>query len=113
MKFNLQKRILVVAHDCALQESRVAILRTRGYDVESVDTDDHAMQMLGLDRFDLVLLGRQSLIPKTGVDQRLREAYPEMLILKIEKCGDQSVYASRSTASRPEDVLQAIREMLQ
>lgn len=61
-----QKRILVVAHDCALQESRVAILRTRGYDVESVDTDDHAMQMLGLDRsilsFSVVNLSSRKLV---------------------------------------------------
>lgn len=103
----------MVAHDCALQASRVALLQARGYVVEAVDTDDHAMQMLGMDRFDLVVLGRKSLIEKTGIDQRLREAYPQMLILKIEKGGDHSVYASRSTGSDPEAVLQAIREMLQ
>ena len=109
----MPKRILVVAHDIPLQESRVALLESRGYIVESVDSDDQALNMLEMDRFDLVLLGRKSAIPKVGADQRLREAYPEMLTLKIEKGGDHSLYASRSTGSRPADVLEAVREMLQ
>jgi hypothetical protein len=48
-----------------------------------------------------------------GIDQRLREKYPELLILKIESVSEpRSVYPSRITDSAPRHVLEALHEML-
>jgi DNA-binding response OmpR family regulator len=53
----LTKRILVVAHDRPLKESRVKLLWSQRYIVDSVETDDDAMKLLETEHFDLVLLG--------------------------------------------------------
>jgi hypothetical protein len=109
----LTKRILVVAHDRPLRESRVSLLRSQGYRVESVETDDDAMKQLEKEGFDLILLGRKSALTKKGIDQRLREMYPDLLTLKIEVAGlQESPYPSRITDSAPEHVLEAVRQML-
>jgi CheY-like chemotaxis protein len=109
----LAKRILVVAHDAPLRQTRVFLLEQAGYTVESVGTDDDAMAMLETERFDLILLGRKSLLPKKGIDQRLREKYPDLLTLKIEGAdADQSIYPSRITDNAPANVLTALSEML-
>jgi len=61
----------------------------------------------------LVLLGHQSGLPKNGIDERLREKYPNLATLKIERAGEHhSVYPTRTTDSAPKHVLQALREML-
>ncbi len=107
------KRILVVAHDAPLRKSRVLLLEQAGYTVESVGTDDAAMGMLQTERFDLILLGRKSQLPKKGIDQRLREKYPDLLTLKIESAGvGKSIYPSRITDNAPASVLIALKEML-
>jgi DNA-binding response OmpR family regulator len=72
----VSKRLLVVAHDRPLGSSRVALLVDAGYRVKSVASDDEAMALLEQERFDLILLGRKSLIPKIGLDQRLRGEVP-------------------------------------
>jgi CheY-like chemotaxis protein len=88
-------------------------MRSKGYRVESVETDDDAMKLLETEQFDLVLLGHQSGLPKKGIDQRLREKYPDLATLKIELAGDRhSAYPTRITDSAPQHVLQALREML-
>jgi CheY-like chemotaxis protein len=110
----MPKRILVVAHDSLLRATRVTLLERAGYSVESVITDDEAMKLLETERFDLILLGRKSQIPKTGLDQRLRERYPDLLTLKIQPGGDiVSLYPSRTTDALPQHVLSALKEMLQ
>lgn len=110
---NAAKRVLVVAHDQPLRESRVRLLQEEGYVVEAVETDDQAMAIVEREQFDLILLGRRSVIPKTGIDERLREKYPELLMLKIENVAEQrSIYPSRMTDSSPRHVLDALHEML-
>jgi CheY-like chemotaxis protein len=104
----LPKRILVVAH---LRSTRVSLLESQGYSVESVETDD-AMTLLLAQTFDLILLGRNSGMHKTLLDQRLREKYPQLLTLKIVNHEEPSVYPSRLTDSAPEHVIVALREML-
>jgi DNA-binding NtrC family response regulator len=106
------KRILVVAHDRALNETRVAMARAAGYTVESVATDDDAMRYLEMHQFDLILLGRKSLIPKVGLDQRLSEKYPDLLTLKIDPNNDISPWPSRVTDPAPSHVLALLKEML-
>jgi CheY-like chemotaxis protein len=109
----MPKRILVVAHDRHLRETRVRLMESEGYRVDSVGTDDEAMRLLESGHFDLVLLGRQSTLPEMGIDQRIRERFPELATLKIEIGGERrSVYPTRVTDSAPRHVIEALREML-
>jgi hypothetical protein len=59
------------------------------------------------------LIGQDSVLPKKGIDQRLREKYPNLLTLKIESAaaGD-SPYASRIIDPAPKHVIEALYEML-
>jgi CheY-like chemotaxis protein len=109
----IPKRILVVAHDQMLRTTRVSILEKQGYTVSSAVTDDDAMALLKTEKFDLILLGRKSQIPKTGLDQRLREKYPNLMTLKIQPGGDiVSLFPTRTTDALPEHMLSALKEML-
>jgi CheY-like chemotaxis protein len=109
----IPKRILVVAHDQMLRTTSVSVLEKAGYTVSSTVTDDDAMRLLETAQFDLILLGRKSQIPKTGLDQRLREKYPNLLTLKIEPGGDiVSLFPTRTTDAMPQHVLCALKEML-
>lgn len=108
-----KKRILVVAHDQAVRETRAHLLQAGGYSVESAVTDDQAMERLETETFDLVLLGRSSLMTRFAMDQRLRERYPDLLTLKIETDVNEPQYASRViTDYRPARLLELLREML-
>jgi hypothetical protein len=109
----MRKRILVVSDDATLGFSRVALLEKAGYQAESIHSDDAAMELLEIERFDLVLLGRDTLRPGKGLDRRLRERHPDLLTLKIEgNVPVPSIYPSRITDARPEHVLAALEEML-
>jgi CheY-like chemotaxis protein len=109
----MRTRILVVSDDPILCFSRVALLTKAGYQAESIHSDEAAMDLLEGERFDLVLLGRDSLRPGKGLDRRLRERHPDLLTLKIEgNIPVPSVYPSRITDARPESVLAALEEML-
>jgi hypothetical protein len=109
----LAKRILVVAHDRPLRETRVRLLESEGYSVESVEMDDEAMDLMETEHFDLVLLGRQSVLLEKGIDQRIRERFPNLATLKIEAAGERhSVYPTRVTDSAPKHVIAALHEML-
>ncbi len=106
----LRQNILVVSHDIPLQTSRVAVVRTGGYEVEFVNTDDDAMAKLAEKRFDLVVIGRTSSGSLVPLDKRLRHEFPTISVLKID--GERSDYASRTTGSGPQDVLTSIHAML-
>jgi DNA-binding NtrC family response regulator len=107
------KRILVVSHDTLLRSTRVAILERAGYSVMSVATDDDAMKLLETEQFDLVLIGRKSESARLALDQRLREKYPKLPVLKIQPRGDAvSDYSSRTTDALPEHVVDALKDML-
>jgi DNA-binding NtrC family response regulator len=108
----MPKRILVVSDDRPLRTSRVSLLESEGYRVESVESDDGAMTMLLTEAYDLVLLGRNSDLHKEGIDQRLREKYPDLLTLKIVNEADASIWPSRITDSEPKHVIVALHEML-
>jgi hypothetical protein len=109
----LAKRILVVAHDRPLKESRVSLLQSQGYSVDSIEIDDDAMKLLETEHFDLVLLGHQSTFPIKGIDQRLKERFPSLPTLKIEIAGvRQSDYPTRVTDPLPQTVIAILHEML-
>ena len=109
----MPKRILVVSDDPTLAFSRAALLKRAGYLVESIASDDAAMELLERERFDLILLGRDTLRPGKGLDRRLRERHPALLTLKIEgNLAIPSIYPSRITDARPDQVLATLEEML-
>ena len=105
------KRILIVAHDQALRQSRLSLLEWEGYCVEAVETDDDAMLKVRNQQFDLILLGRVSRLCEVGIDQRLREKYPNLLTLMIDTHGF-SDYPSKMVDSGPSHVLEALHQML-
>jgi hypothetical protein len=109
----LQKRILVVSHDSGLRASRSALLVAAGYAVATASNPDQAIELLDANTFDLVLIGRRSLVAGKPLDQRLRERYPEILILKIaEVIEEGSRYPTKTTISVPANVLAALKGML-
>ncbi len=106
-------RILVVSHDKVLRQTRSALLKKHGYSVETADGVDNALDAMLTGAFDLVLVGRNSLSDKVPIDQRLRERYPNLLILKIVDLIDQhNSYSSHMTNSVPENVIAALKGML-
>jgi two-component system, NtrC family, response regulator PilR len=109
----MQKRILVVSHDSMLRETRAALLLRAGYSVSTSEGGDSAMGLLEGNVFDLILVGRKSLAPGKGIAQRIRERYPDVLILKIaELIEEDSPYPSKTTNSLPVNVLAALDVML-
>jgi CheY-like chemotaxis protein len=108
----LAKRILVVSHNEVLRRTRVALLQWAGYAVVHVESDDDALAAVRIAHPDLVLLGRITRPKHIEIDQRLREAYPDLPILKIVLPTDLNTqYASRVTAAAPREVLGALEEM--
>jgi DNA-binding NtrC family response regulator len=108
-----QKRILIITHDSGLRATRAALLLAAGYAVSTAETVDQAIALLDANTFDLALIGRRSLMPGKGMDQKLRERYPKLLILKIaEIIEEASQYPTRTTISVPADVLAALKGML-
>jgi DNA-binding NtrC family response regulator len=108
----VQQHILVVAQDPFLRDTR-KLLSSAGYQVTSVDSDDLAIASVDQDRFDLILIGRTSLLATIALDRRLRERYPTLCILKIVQAGEvDSTFASRSTGPAPRQVLSAVRDLL-
>ena len=107
------KRILVVGHDQPLRETQISLLKDHGYRVDAVDSDDGAMTLLETEQFDLILIGQESVMPTKGIDQRIREKYPNLLTLKIEPSGvATSPYPSRVIDPAPRHVIEALYEML-
>ena len=91
-------------------DTRVAILEKADYSVSSVVTNDGAMTLLETEHFALVLIGRQSESLGLALDQRLREKYPKLAVLKIQPRGDAvSEYPSRTTDALPEHVVDALK----
>lgn len=107
------KRILAVSPDSNLLHTRVLLLESQGYRVNSVDTDDEAMSLLSTTDFDLVLLGEESSLFGEQLDERIRRKYPKMLTLKIQSTDEElSLYVSRTVDAVPQHVIDALRQML-
>jgi DNA-binding response OmpR family regulator len=107
------KSILVVSHDPVLRSTRIALLKAAGYEAEAADDDDDALVRLEVGQFDVVLVGRRSDLPQRGIDQRVREKYPYILILMLDRENENpSAFASRTTDPHPSHVLDALDAML-
>jgi PleD family two-component response regulator len=108
----VKKSILVVAHDEMLRNTRSTLLLKAGYAVAVASSSDDAMLLMAKNPYDLVVVGRNSIGTKKGLDERLREVYPKQLIVKIAQSGErESEFVSKVTNSEPKKVLAAVREM--
>lgn len=107
------KSILVISHDPILRFTRVALLKAAGYKAEAVEDDDNALARLDVTQFDVALVGPRVDMSQKGIDQRVREKYPDIPILMLERGNeDHSVFASRTTDPHPSHVLDALDVML-
>ena len=71
------------------------------------------MALMEQNKFDVVLIGRNSHWPEAGLDERVRIAYPNQLIVKIAQPGEpKSIFCSRITDSFPTNVLEAVNEVV-
>jgi CheY-like chemotaxis protein len=106
----MPKRILVVANDRTVRQTRTRILEREGYSVASAESDDEAIALLESEAFDLVLIGRDPCSVMAGFDQRLRERFPRLLMLKTSDI--DSVYATRTTEAKPASILSELTKLL-
>jgi CheY-like chemotaxis protein len=107
------KSVLIVSNDEMLRTTRAAVLKTGGYSVATAASDNEAMALLETRTFDLVLIGRKTDSPTIEIDERLRERFPKLLVLKIEDLEEAARgFADRETDSSPEHVLLALKQML-
>jgi len=107
------KRILVVAHDPRLRETRASLLENARYEVTTAVSDDDALKLLSHASFDLVLIGRNALLPAKPLDQRINKKYPNLPMLKIDAfSAATSPYATRTIIAHPGHMLLAVQEML-
>ena len=107
------KRILVVAHDPGLRNTRVSLLENANYAVTTAISDDDALKLLNRRNFDLVLIGRSASLPVRPLDQRINEKYPILPLLKIDTLDAEiSPYATRTIIAHPGHLLLAVQEML-
>jgi DNA-binding response OmpR family regulator len=110
---SVPKSVLIVSHDEMLRTTRAAVLKTGGYSVATAASDNEAMALLETRTFDLVLIGRKTDFPTIEIDERLRERYPKLLVLKIEDLEETARgFADRETDSSPQHVLLALKQML-
>ena len=72
------------------------------------------MTLLGKEHFDLILIGRKFQLAKRALDERLRERFPYLLILRIESRGEgpADYYPSKVIDSQPASLMRALQELL-
>ena len=103
------KRILRVSPDSDLLQTQVLLLKSQGYKVDAVTSEDEAMSQLRANDFDWVLLGRNLKLFGIQLDDR---NYPKMLTLKIQSTDEEvSLYASRTVDAMPQHVIDALKAM--
>jgi CheY-like chemotaxis protein len=105
------KTILVISDDSVLRSTRTLVLQSVGYSVKSVGSDDEALELLRVERFDLILVGDNYHVdgqPKAG--QRIRDLYMGQKILKIQLGGGPS--SSFVVDSQPDHIVAAVARIL-
>lgn len=107
------KTILVVGYDRAMLNARKEILQSAGYEALTTSNDDRMMRILRIKKIDLILLG-QFVVPKgKPLQQRVRERYPQALILKMQPGSQEhDSFSNAFTAYDPAEMLEAIHRLL-
>lgn len=112
-----KKKILLVDLDDTRRKTRVRMLESAGYEVETRSDHDISERLDGEERFDLLLLAlhRKKLDEAAAYSERLRKKKPDLPILLLL---DATVFVPRGTLSRsvgteiPLDMMKEIAEML-
>ena len=104
-------RILSISDDDGLRMSRELLLRSRGYETESMTSNDALCQAVSC-WFEIVLICR-SVDPELAlaVAHRMRNANPSIQLLCIAPVEGQSTRGGLELPAGPEPLLEAIRTL--
>ena len=110
-----ERKVLCVSFDKTVSDSRCATLRQGGYAVTAITSTEEALQLLGKEKFDLVVIGHR--FPKANKQELAAQAREQRKIPVLLVCGaspeteipaDARVYALEGA----EGLLTAVRKLL-
>jgi len=110
-----ERKVLCVSFDKTVSDSRCAMLRQGGYAVTATTSTDEALQILGREKFDLVVIGHR--FPNPNKQDLATQAREQRKIPVLLVCGasaeteipaDARVYALEGA----EGLLTAVRRLL-
>jgi CheY-like chemotaxis protein len=110
-----ERKVLCVSFDKTVSESRCSLLRQGGYAVTAITSTEEALQLLGTERFDLLVIGHR--FPKSnkqGLATQAKEQWKTPVLLvcgasaETEIPADARVYALEGA----EGLLAAVRRLL-
>jgi CheY-like chemotaxis protein len=110
-----ERKVLCVSFDKTVSDSRCAMLRQGGYAVTAITSTEEALQLLGKEKFDLLVIGHR--FPKANKQELASQAREQRRIPVLLVCGasaeaeipaDARVYALEGAAG----LLAAVRRLL-
>jgi len=110
-----ERKVLCVSFDKTVSDSRCAMLRQGGYAVTAITSTEEALQLLGREKFDLVVIGHR--FPKPNKQELAAQAREQRKIPVLLVCGaaaeteipaDARVYALEGA----EGLLAAVKRLL-
>lgn len=111
----MPQKVLCVSFDKTVSDSRCAMLRQGGYAVTAITSPDEALELLGREKFDLMIVGHR--FPKADKQELAARAREQWKIPVLLVCGasadtgipaDARVYALEGA----EGLLAAVRTLL-
>ncbi len=109
------KRVLSISYDPVLLNTRGMILRQEGYEVESAQTLQEAVELSRSTRFDVVIIGHS--IPaedQQHMAEEVRKNCPGVLVIALRRRdGERLPFADRALEPyKPEEMVRELRVML-
>jgi CheY-like chemotaxis protein len=110
-----ERKVLCVSFDKTVSDSRCAMLRQGGYAVTAITSPDEALELLGREKFDLIIVGHR--FPKADKQELAAQAREQWKIPVLLVCGasaeteipaDARVYALEGAGG----LLAAVRTLL-
>ena len=80
-----ERKVLCVSFDKTVSDSRCAILRQGGYAVTAITSPDEALQLLGREKFDLIIVGHR--FPKANKQELAAQAREQWKTRVLLVCG--------------------------
>ena len=110
-----ERKVLCVSFDKTVSDSRCGILQQGGYAVTAITSIEEALQVMGSEKFDLVVIGHR--FPKAKKQELAAQAREQWKTPVVLVCGasseseipaDAGIYALEGT----EGLLGAVRKLL-
>jgi len=110
-----ERKVLCVSFDKTVSDSRCAMLRQGGYAVTAITSPDEALELLGREKFDLIIVGHR--FPTADKQELAAQAREQWKIPVLLVCGasadteipaDARVYALEGAGG----LLAAVRTLL-